>query len=105
MDASYGRDRTQMSIEMRLEAIMQSWGMPIEPGCLQHLSQLINEAGQRLKESGLISDSSKLLETENNFQKILDEMTNQAGILGLNELHEITFVNALSRLCPIFPFC
>jgi len=50
-------------------------------------------------------DGAKLKEAEWNFGKLLDEMTLEAGRLGLNELHEPTFFYALQKLCPLFPFC
>ena len=92
-------------LELRLTAIMQSWQLPIDPGCRQHLEQLIQQAAQRVRGEGLASDPARLLEAETNFRRLLTEMTRQAGVLGLQELHEPTFFNALSRLCPIWPFC
>ncbi|MDO9105284.1 MAG: hypothetical protein Q7U57_10015 [Methylovulum sp.] len=94
-----------MSIEARLKTIMQSWQMPIAPDCEHYLMQLIDQAGSNLRNRGLYSDQKKLLEVERNFEKLLVEMTWQAGVLGLHELREPTFHNALSSLCPIFPFC
>jgi hypothetical protein len=94
-----------MPIEKRLKTIMRSWQMPITPDCERHLIQLIDQAGSNLKNRGLYSDQHRLREVEINFEKLLVEMTRQAGAMGLQELHESTFLNALSRLCPIFPFC
>lgn len=93
------------AVEERLRAIMHSWLMPIEPGCEQHLTQLIRDAAQRVEVQGFAADPGKLWEAENNFRMLLTEMTRQAGALGLQELHEPTFFNSLSRLCPIWPFC
>ena len=83
----------------------QSWQLPIDPGCEQHLAQLIQQAAQRLQDEGFADDSSKLWEAETNFRRLLTEMTRQAGALGFRELHEPTFFEALSSLCPIWPFC
>ena len=93
------------AVEVRLRAIMQSWLLPIEPGCEQHLSQLIQQAAAQVEKEGFASDPIKLSEVETNFRIILTEMTRQAGALGFDQLHEPTFYNALSRLCPIWPFC
>lgn len=93
------------AVEERLRAIMHSWLMPIEPGCEHHLSQLIRQAAQRVEAEGFTANPGKLWEAENNFRKLLTEMTRQAGALGLHELYEPTYVNSLSRLCPIWPFC
>jgi len=93
------------AVEARLRAIMQAWMLPIEPGCEQHLTQLIRDAALRVEADGFASDPTKLWEIETNFRKLLTEMTRQAGILGFNELHEPTFFNAMSRLCPLWPFC
>lgn len=93
------------AVEARLRAIMQSWLLPIVPGCEQHLSQLIQQAAARVEAEGFASDPAKLWEVETNFRKLLTEMTRQAGVLGFDELHEPTFFNSMSRLCPIWPFC
>lgn len=92
-------------VEAHLRAIMQSWPLPIEPGCEQHLTELIRQAAQRVEVDGFASNPVKLREAQTNFQKLLSEMTWEAGAIGLHELHEDTFFNALSRLCPIWPFC
>ena len=92
-------------LEDRLRAAMQSWQLTIDPGCKQHLEQLIQKAVQRVQLEGFSSDPTKLWEAETNFRRLLTEMTRQAGILGFHELHEPTFFNALSSLCPIWPFC
>lgn len=93
------------AIEERLRAIMHSWLMPIDPGCEQHLTQLIQQAAQRVEAEGFAADPDKLSVTENNFRMLLTTMTWEAGALGLSELHEPTFFKSLSRLCPIWPFC
>ena len=89
----------------RLMSVMQTWQLPIDPGCRQHLVQLIDQAAQRIEAEGFDSDPGKLWEAETNFRRLLTEMTRQAGALGLQELHEPTFFKALSSLCPIWPFC
>ena len=93
------------SVEEHLRVIMQSWQLPIDPGCEQHLEQLIRQAARRVQNEGFASDPNKLLEAETNFRRLLTEMTRQAGALGFHELHEPTYFNALSSLCPIWPFC
>jgi len=92
-------------LEARLTVVMQNWQLPINPGCEQHLVQLIQQAAQRVQADGFASDPGKLLEAETNFRRLLTEMTRQAGMLGFTELHEPTFFKALSSLCPIWPFC
>ena len=84
---------------------MHAWPLPIESGCEQHLTQLIQQATVRLDSEGSASDPIKVLEAEANLRKLLAEMTRQAGVLGFNELHEPTFFAALSKLCPLWPFC
>jgi hypothetical protein len=93
------------AVEERLRAIMHSWQMPIEPGCEQHLTQMISQAAQRVEAEGFAANPAKLWEAETNFRKFLTEMTREAGVLGFRELHEPTFFNAKTRLCPIWPFC
>lgn len=92
-------------LEGRLMAVMRSWQLPIDPGCEQHLAQLIQQAAQRVQNDGFADDPGKLREAETNFRRLLTEMTRQAGALGFRELHEPTFFKALSSLCPIWPFC
>lgn len=93
------------AVEARLRAIMQSWLLPIEPGCEQHLTELIRQGAQRFEADGFGSDPVKLWEAETNFRNFLSQMTWEAGALGYHELHEDTFFRAKSRLCPIWPFC
>ena len=93
------------AVEERLRTIMHSWLMPIEPGCEKHLAHLIHQAAQRVEAEGFAANPGKLWEAENNFRRLLTEMTWEAGVLGLHELHESTLLNSLRRLCPIFPFC
>ena len=92
-------------LKARLTAMMKSWPVPIEPGCEYHLSQLIDQAAQNFQAGGFTSDPKKFAEAENNFQKLLAQMTLEAGKLGYNELHEPTFFKVMSRICPLFPFC
>ncbi len=92
-------------LEGRLIAVMQSWQLPIAPGCEQNLTQLIHQAAQRMQAEGFADDPGKLWEAETNFRRLLTEMTRQAGALAFNELHEATLSNALSSLCPVWPFC
>ena len=73
--------------------------------CQQHIEQLIHDSVQRVQDDGFADDANKLWEVETNFRILLTEMTRQAGILGFTELHEPTFFEALSKLCPIWPFC
>lgn len=96
---------SETPLEGRLRAVMKSWQLPIDPGCEQHLEQLIQQAAQRVQIEGVAFDPGKLWEAETNFRRLLTEMTRQAGILGFHELHEPTYFNALSGLCPIWPFC
>ena len=97
--------RDARAVEERLRAIMHSWLMPIDPGCEQHLTQLIQQAAHQVESEGFAADPCKLWLAENNFRKLLTRMTWEAGALGLSELHEPTFFNAKHQLCPIWPFC
>ena len=100
-----GKATMGIPLEDHLMDIMQSWQLPIEPSCERHLTQLIQQAAQRIQDEGLEENSGKLLEAETNFLRLLTEMTRQASLLGFHELHESTFYKALSSLCPIWPFC
>ncbi len=92
-----------MSFEGRLTNIVDHWHLAIDSGCRGHLIQMIQDAAQ--KHSGIPLDEPKMREAETNLEKLLTEMTWQAGVMGFTELHEPTFFAALSKLCPLFPFC
>ncbi|MEK6289498.1 MAG: hypothetical protein AABO57_27605 [Acidobacteriota bacterium] len=92
-------------LKARLTGIMKSWGIPINPGCQQALQQLIDQAVVKFQTAGFSSNSQKLNEAERNFEKLLIEMTWEAGQQGFKELHETTLSAALARVCPLFPFC
>lgn len=94
-----------ITLEDQLIAIVQVSVLPITPGCEQHLIQLIRNGMLRVETENFASDYAKLKEAEDNLHMLLTEMTRQAVALGYNELHESTFFNALSKLCPLFPFC
>ena len=93
------------SLENRLQAVMKSWKLPIDPGCEQHLNQLIQKAAQRMEDKGLADDLNELREAEVNFRRLLTEMTLQANAQGFHKLNELMFFEALGSLCPIWPFC
>lgn len=92
-------------LKTRLTAVMNSWPIPINPGCESGLKQLIDQAVTNMHAAGLDSQAQKLSEAESNFQRLLAEMTLEAGRQGFSELHEPTLAAALSRICPLFPFC
>lgn len=70
-----------LAVENRLSAIMRSWLFPVEPGCERHLAQLIQKAAQRVEAAGYAADEEKLKEAENNFRRLLTEMTREAGAI------------------------
>jgi len=84
---------------------MKSWAFPISPGCQQGLEQLIDQAVVKVHTAGFSSNTQKLNEAQRNFEKLLIEMTWEAGQQGFKELHEPTLLAALARICPLFPFC
>ena len=92
-------------LDQRLRGVMRSWTLPIDSGCQQHLDSAIQQAMQRVQAEGVASDPAKLLEAETNFRRLLTEMTRQAGQMGLQELHEPTYFQAMASLCPLWPFC
>ena len=96
---------TAQVIEARLKSVMLTWQLPIEPSCADLLNQVIQRAAERVVAEGFASDHEKIWEAETNLQKLLTEMTKQAGALGFNELRGQTFNNAFRQLCPLWPFC
>jgi hypothetical protein len=63
------------TLKARLTAIMKSWLIPISPGCRQALQQLIDQATSKVQASGFSSNVQKLNEAEQNFEKLLIQMT------------------------------
>lgn len=90
-----------MTVQQRLLAIMNRWPVPITPNCRQSLEALIRDASSKVPQG----DSAQVAKAEANFERLLGEMTLQAGQMGFKELHEPTLGAALFALCPIFPFC
>lgn len=92
-------------LKARLIAIMKSWQIPITPGCEHELRQLIDQAVLKVQAPGLSSNARKLNEAVSVFERLLAEMTLEAGKQGFNELREPTLFAALARICPLFPLC
>ena len=94
---------SELSVDDRLQAVIDNWAFPIHPNCKQDLERLVRDSAAR--PPGLDWDSQKMEEAETNLRALLTEMTWQAGTMGLTELHESTLAGALAKLCPLFPFC
>ena len=93
------------NLQQRLTAIMSAWHVPIDPSCKAGLESLFDSVSTYYGPEYFVKQPVKLREAEVNFEKLLTEMTWQAGSLGFNELHEPTLQAALVKLCPLFPFC
>jgi hypothetical protein len=52
------------AVETRLRAVLQTWLLPIAPGCEQYLTQKIQQAAQQIEAEGLADDVTKLWEAE-----------------------------------------
>ena len=72
-------------LKVRLKSMMKSWPIPINPGCEQALQQLIDQAVTKVQGAGFSSNTKKLSEAEWNFERLLIEMTWQAGQQGFKE--------------------
>jgi len=94
-----------VSLKNKLTVIMNSWQLPISPGCEHALKQLIDQGVNKVQVAGWASNPQKIAEVLTNFDKLLTEMTWEAGKQGFTELHEPTLSAALLRICPLFPFC
>ena len=92
-------------LEARLRAIMESWALPIASDCRQLLADAIHHASIRAEAEDVDPWPDRVALAESSLRKLLTEMTWQAGVMGLNELHEPTLHAAFQRLCPLWPFC
>lgn len=92
-------------LEARLRDILESWALPIAPDCKQLLEDAVHRGAIRAAVEDREPWAARETRAEENFRKLLTEMTRQAGVMGFNELHEPTFHAALQKLCPLWPFC
>jgi hypothetical protein len=83
---------------------MNSWSIPIDSGCKQALQHLIDQADRTFRATPL-QNPAKRRQAVLNFEKLLSEMTWEAGNQGNHYLGEPNLSAALARICPLFPFC
>ena len=79
--------------------------MGFAPNCMDLVKHLMEDAARRIESDGLLSDQDQLLKAEANIERFISEMILEAKHRGYNELHEDTFANTMSKLCPLWPIC
>ncbi len=73
--------------------------------CEQYIKQYIEQGIYELDSSGVLNDFDRINQAENNLDKFVDEMIEEAVARGDDQLGENTFYAAKNRLCPLWPFC
>lgn len=83
-----------------VQGIARSHGLGISPSCEGLLRGAVADAV-----TAVANDPHRRQEVEENLTRLIEEMVKHAKNRGYGELHEDTFVAAMQRLCPLFPFC
>lgn len=98
---------TFKSVEKRLLATAKKAAgkLGFASDCQQDVINLIRNGIQKIETDGLLDNEEKIKEAEANLVKFVTEMKIEAHKLGLAALHENTFARAISKLCPLWPFC
>lgn len=94
----------QMDFERRLWSHAQTevtrLGRAFAPQCEQLVRGLVTGAAGALR-----AQPERLTDAEANLTRLIDEMGMEASLRGDADLHEASFVGAMSHLCPLWPFC
>ena len=94
----------------RLQAVIDAAHLPIDPPCRALLTTLVDVAVARLA-AGTVANSAAFAGPSPidgavvALQRLIDDMTQQSRILRFDAIHEPNVVSALTRLCPLWPFC
>jgi hypothetical protein len=78
-------------------------GLGIDPACSERLEQLVSLGAVVLDSTGATPEV--LNQAAANLERLVDTMADIARSQGDQVLHEWWLQGALSRLCPLFPFC
>lgn len=101
---------TKASVERRLWLAAQhraaEFGFTFAPDCRQvHFRPFLANGVDRLSREGYLDDPVRVALAEANIVAFTTQMIVEAQELGLPRLHEITFYQANSQICPLWPFC
>jgi len=83
----------------RAETLASQKGFPFTPECAKNLRTLLESR------TNLLTTSTEIEQGESNVVRLIDAMIVEAQSHQLTDLHEFTLSGALSKLCPLFPFC
>ncbi len=75
-------------------------GLGIAPNCEALLRELVSKG-----EAGLRGTVRRRAEAEENLRWFVRAMIVEAKARNWTELHEDAFMEALKKLCPLWPFC
>jgi hypothetical protein len=92
-------------LEAKLREVLESWPLPIADDCKSLLEGAMRQGALRAAAEDQSPWPERVTRAEENFRKLMTEMTWQAGAMGFAELHEPTFYASLQKLCPLWPFC
>jgi hypothetical protein len=101
--------RHQQQLEMRLWTAAASTATrlsyKIEDGCERALRDAIRRGASFILGRGLVMDPTAVGRAYGSTIALVEEMVRAARERGEFTLEEHTLEDALSRLCPLFPFC
>lgn len=101
---------TKASVERRLWLAAQhraaEFGFTFAQDCRQvHFKPFLAAGVDKLAREGHLDDPVRMALAEANIVAFTTQMIVEAQELGLKRLHEETFHQAHSRICPLWPFC
>ena len=77
----------------------------IRPDCWHHLELFIHAGAERMKTERALRNRPRLALAEANLNAFVAQMVIEARAGNVTTLHEFTFHQARSFLCPLWPFC
>ena len=95
------------SVQRRLwaRAQLRAADFGFAPGCENDVKNLTTNAANTLANEGYLSDPERLNIAEQNIERFIKEVIDEARRKGYDQLHEDTFAFARARLCPLWPLC
>ena len=105
------RNSSAATILKFVKAYAAGKGFRFGPGAEDYMRQHATNAGRQIDALPKSKQAAKLKKAEDNFATLIDEMIKEASTIPGYEdanpgsIGERTLSNALSTLCPLWPFC
>jgi hypothetical protein len=95
------------SVQRRLwaRAQLRAADFGFAPFCETLVKDLTTDSANTLANEGYLSDPERLSIAEQNIDRFIKEMIDEARRKGYDQLHEDTYHFARARLCPLWPLC